>query len=370
MRHSPRVWPIFSCLAATAVGIATVVLYVAVLEFWLFARLPASTARKVDYVDIEPGAGALKVSQLLMKRGIITDARKFYFLCRILNASHRLKAGEYAFLSPASPVSILDQLIQGKVVLHRITVPEGATLWDVARIIEEQGLASREEIIRLATDRNYAGKLGLDATGLEGFLFPETYHFEKRQGGAFILKTMVQQFWRHYPEEWQRRTKDLGLTVRQVVVMASLVEKEAVVDLERPRIAAVFFNRLKRDMPLQSDPTAVYDIPDFSGPVTTVHLKRMSPYNTYMVKGLPPGPICSPGVKSIEAVLYPEKVPYLYFVSNNDGTHQFSETLSEHHEAVARYREKRRAAQGNEAPALLADPSHSGVGILEMKVLK
>jgi UPF0755 protein len=131
-----------------------------------------------------------------------------------------------------------------------------------------------------------------------------------------------------------------------------MVEKEAVVDAERPLIAAVFLNRLKRDVPLQSDPTAVYDLPDFSGPITHAHLQRQSPYNTYQNRGLPIGPICNPGARSLQAALYPEDVPYHYFVSNNDGTHQFSETLEEHNKAVARYREKKKAAE-----------SHSGVPV-------
>ncbi len=132
------------------------------------------------------------------------------------------------------------------------------------------------------------------------------------------------------------------MSVHQVVTLASMVEKEAVVDSERPIIAAVFLNRLRVDMPLQSDPTAVYDLPDFSGPVTATHLKRRSPYNTYQQKGLPAGPICSPGAKSLKAVLYPQDVPYIYFVSNADGTHHFSRTFQEHNEAVSRYRAAKR----------------------------
>ena len=140
------------------------------------------------------------------------------------------------------------------------------------------------------------------------------------------------------------------MTLHQVVILASIVEKEAMVDSERPVIAAVFLNRLKNNMPLQSDPTAVYDLPGFSGSITPAHLKRPSPYNTYINKGLPVGPICNPGSKSIRAALFPEKVRYLYFVSNNDGTHYFSETLAEHNQAVARVIEKRKAAKAQETP--------------------
>ncbi|MHC1742539.1 MAG: endolytic transglycosylase MltG [Syntrophobacteraceae bacterium] len=154
------------------------------------------------------------------------------------------------------------------------------------------------------------------------------------------------------------------MRVQDVVTLASIVEKEAVVDSERPRIASVFHNRLKKNMPLQSDPTSVYDLPGFSGPVTSAHLKRQSPYNTYLIKGLPIGPICSPGRKSLEAVLYPEATNYLYFVSNMDGTHQFSATIAEHQQAVGHYREKVKAAHEQARPAqeIPASPTAGGGG--------
>ncbi len=166
---------------------------------------------------------------------------------------------------------------------------------------------------------------------------------------------MVERFWQRLPQEWQDRLKELGLSLHEIVTLASIIEKEAVVDSERPVIAGVFYNRLKINMPLQSDPTAVYDIPGFSGPVTAAHLTRQSPYNTYRIKGLPPGPICSPGAKSIHAALYPEKVPYLYFVSNNDGTHHFSVTSEEHRKAVSHYYElKKKALEDKGRP--IGDP--------------
>jgi UPF0755 protein len=164
---------------------------------------------------------------------------------------------------------------------------------------------------------------------------------------------MVRRFWQRLPKEWPNRVKELRLSLHEIIIVASIIEKEAVVDSERPRIAAVFYNRLKVNMPLQSDPTAVYDIPGFSGPVTAAHLTRQSPYNTYRIKGLPPGPICSPGTESIKAALNPEKgVPYLYFVSNNDGTHHFSVTAEEHQNAVSHYYELKKKTPGDKSPTI------------------
>jgi UPF0755 protein len=257
-----------------------------------------------------------------------------------------MQAGEYAFSTLLTPEQVLDRIVNGRVVIHIVTVPEGSTLWDVARILDQKELAPQNEIIDLAGSAEFARSLEVKARGLEGYLFPDTYQFKKPVSSASIASAMVRRFRQRLPQQWHGRLKELGLSLHEIVTLASIVEKEAVVDSERPVIAGVFYNRLKINMPLQSDPTAVYDIPWFSGPVTAAHLARQSPYNTYRIKGLPPGPICNPGEKSIQAAFYPEKVPYLYFVSNNDGTHHFSATSDEHRKAVAHYYElKKKAAQ-------------------------
>jgi UPF0755 protein len=330
-------------------------------------------------VRIQPGMDAAAIARLLHKEGVVSDGRLFHLLCWLKKAGHKLRAGEYAFSSLSTPTQILDQIITGRAIIYRVTLPEGSNVHDVARIMEESGLASASEIVRLTGDPDsIRALLGFPASSLEGYLFPETYHFQKMQSNLAMLRKMVQQFWRHFPRNWQERAAEMGLSIQDVVTMASMVEKEAVVDSERPLIAAVFFNRLEQGMPLQSDPTSVYDLPGFTGPITAVHLKRQSPYNTYVNKGLPVGPICSPGAKSLRAVLYPDRVDYLYFVSNNDGTHHFSETFQEHHQAVGRYQEKRKMAVSRDkapkrgAPRMEespppSDPSTHGIGILERK---
>lgn len=329
------------CLFSLA-GFLSLVLLMFLFRFWVFLYTPGSLDTEVKEVTIQQGTSADGISKALASRGIVSDPRLFSLLCWYRKAAQKLKAGEYAFLPFSTPEQILEQITAGRVIVHKVTLPEGSTVRDVARIIGETGLASRDDILRLAVDPETANSMGLDASGLEGYLFPETYYLRKTQNSASILRTMVDQFHRQLPDSWAERSKQLGFTLHQIVILASLIEKEAVVDSERPVIAAVFFNRLKRSMPLQSDPTAVYDLDGFSGPVEWAHLKRQSPYNTYVVKGLPIGPICNPGAKSIRAAFYPEDVQYLYFVSNDDGTHHFSETAVEHSRAVSRYREKRR----------------------------
>lgn len=345
-------------------GVVTVVGMVsgmALFHFWLFLRLPAHTSREMHEVRIQPGMGASSIAGLLESNNVVSDGQLFHLLCWLKKSGHKLRAGEYAFSSFSTPEQILDQITTGRAIIHRVTLPEGSSVYDVARIMEQSGLVSGKDILQLSSDREVVRNLlGIEVPSLEGYLFPETYHFQKMQSDKDMLKRMVQEFRRHFPDPWQQRAVEMGLSIQEVVIMASLVEKEAAVDAERPVIAAVFFNRLKVGMPLQSDPTAVYDLPGFSGPITTTHLKRQSPYNTYVNKGLPVGPICNPGAKSLKAVLYPDKVPYLYFVSNNDGTHRFSETLQEHHEAVNRFHEKRKEAAAQEKAAQQPQPEKPG----------
>jgi UPF0755 protein len=332
--------------------LGAIVAVMASFHFWLFLRQPAKPFYEKKQFFIPPGTGAYGVARLLQSRGVVRNAVEFYLLGRLNNSLARMQAGEYAFSTLYTPEQVLDQIVNGRVVIHIATLPEGATVWEVAKILDQKELAPESELIGLAWNAEFVRSLGLKAKSLEGYLFPETYHFKKPVSTASIAKAMLRQFWEHLPQEWPDRAKELGLSLHEIVTLASIIEKEAAVDSERPVMAGVFYNRIRTDMPLQSDPTAVYDIPGFSGPVTAAHLTRQSPYNTYRIKGLPPGPICNPGAKSIRAALYPEKVPYLYFVSNNDGTHHFSVTSEEHRSAVSHYHElKKKALEGKNAPA-------------------
>ncbi|WP_448383378.1 endolytic transglycosylase MltG [Desulfosoma sp.] len=305
----------------------------------LFGITPGGGLRPPAAVVLSTGMSAQAVASVLEKEGVVSDGRLFYWYARIHGLADKMKAGEYRFPPAAPPRLVLDTLVQGKVVVHKVTIPEGATVKDVARLVAKTGLVEPERLVDLAQDRHLMVSLGVrDAATLEGYLFPETYLFRRTDRPQDMVRRMVLEFWRRFSPERQAQARQMGFTVHQAVTLASLVEKEAVVDAERPVIAGVFLNRLQRNMPLQSDPTAVYDLEDFAGPIRRRHLDRESPYNTYLHKGLPPGPICNPGEKSLRAVLDPKKNGYLYFVSNNDGTHTFSVTYDEHLQAVARFR--------------------------------
>jgi UPF0755 protein len=329
---------VFSCLAAI---VATVGLF----HFWLFLRLPAKPVPEKKQFFIPRKTGAFGVARLLESKGVIRNSSEFYLLGFLKHSLYRLQAGEYAFSTLDRPEQVLEKIVDGKVVIYVITLPEGSTLQDIAGIVAKQGLAHFSQIIGAAKNARLAGSLKIKSNALEGYLFPDTYRFKKPVPGTAIVARMVARFWQELPPGWQNQGKQLGMSLNQIVTMASIVEKEAKVDSERPIIAGVFYNRLKIGMPLQSDPTAVYDLPGFSGPITPADLKRQSPYNTYRIKGLPPGPICSPGKKSIIAALNPAKVPYLYFVSNNDGTHHFSVTGEDHQRAVSHYYELKNKAE-------------------------
>lgn len=319
---------VFFCLAA-------IVATIGFFHFWLFLHLPANPVPEKRQFFISRGTGGLEVAKLLQAQGVIRNSYEFYLLALMKHATHRLQAGEYAFSTLDLPEQVLDKIVDGKVVIYVVTIPEGSTLRDIAAIVARDHLAKSSEIIAAAADGRIAKSLNIKANTLEGYLFPDTYRFKKPILAAAILKRMVSRFRHKLPADWKNRDKELGMTLHQIVTMASMIEKEAKVDSERAIIAGVFYNRLKNNMPLQSDPTAVYDVPGFSGPVTPADLKRQSPYNTYLNKGLPPGPICNPGEKSIMAAFYPAKVPYFYFVSNNATTHQFSVTLKEQQKAIS-----------------------------------
>jgi len=314
---------------------------------WNAWHRPAGTGILSQAVIVEEGMTARAIARKLAETRVVSDETYFYAFCVITGNAHKLQAGEYRLSPFFTPAQILDHLTRGRIVTHRVTFPEGSTVHDVARILAEAGLARRERVLELAGDRAFLDSLEIDAPSLEGYLFPDTYTFRKSQAEESILRRMVQTFRKNFPEALRDHAAQRGLTVHDTVILASLVEKEAMVDEERPLIAAVFFNRLLKDMPLQSDPTAVYDIPGFNGPITRHHLERETPYNTYTRTGLPAGPICNPGKKSLEAVLNPADVPYLYFVSNNDGTHSFSVSYSEHLRAVKQYRERLGASSGD-----------------------
>lgn len=302
--------------------------------------MPAKTTEVHHVVEIPEGASFKQVALLLAKNDLIVSPFWFRFLGKVQDAERKVKPGEYDLHTAMRPVDILDTLIKGKVIQYRFLIPEGMTAAQIGTLLGEPGSVESEGLSKLVMDPEFVKSLGIDSPTLEGYLFPDTYYFPRRAKGEDILKTMAARFRQIYTPELQARATALKMTERQVLTLASIIEKETSQDDERSLVSAVYHNRLKSGVPLQSDPTVIYGIPNFDGNLTRAHLITPTPFNTYLNPGLPPGPIANPGQKSIIAALYPAQARYLYFVSKNDGTHHFSVTLEEHNRAVARYQKR------------------------------
>ncbi|MBM4125201.1 MAG: endolytic transglycosylase MltG [Nitrospira sp.] len=299
--------------------------------------------RTVKTVDIPEGATFRQVAALLEKEHLIASQWGFVLLGKVTGVDRRVLAGEYALHSDLRPQEILAELLSGRVVLHPVTIPEGYTAAQIADLLGQKGLGNPVEFLTLVHDRSFIHTLLPDAAGLsslEGYLFPDTYSFAKRAETKDIVRTMVEGLEKVLTPELRVRARDLNMTVHQVLTLASVIEKETGSTGERELISAVFHNRLRRHIPLQSDPTVIYGLSSFDGNLRKRDLAAPSPYNTYRVTGLPPGPIANPGAGSIRAALYPVPTTYLYFVSRNDGTHAFSSTLAEHNRAVDKYQRR------------------------------
>jgi UPF0755 protein len=304
-------------------------------------------------VVIPEGAAFQQVATMLEQEQLIKSRSAFLWLGKAQEAERKIRPGEYEFNPAMAPAEILSKLLAGRVVLHAITIPEGYTITQIADVLDEHRITNRAEFVRLAFDKPFIKTLGISADTAEGYLYPDTYRFARPTAAKDIIKTMVEQLGHVLTQEWQARAKDIHLTVHEVLTLASVIEKETGAGDERPHISSVFHNRLKKRIPLQSDPTVIYGLQNFDGNLHKKDLSNPSPYNTYRWAGLPPGPIANPGAQSIRAALFPVPSAYLYFVSKNDGTHQFSATLVEHNKAVEKY-QKRPFRRGNRSQISVA----------------
>ncbi len=303
-----------------------------------YARRPANEklAQPVEFV-VKPGQSFRAVTDRLQEKKIIRHPLKFRILAAYQKATTKIKAGEYRMSGTMSPEQILRQLSEGRVVLHRLTVAEGLNIYEIARKVEQADLCAGKDFIEAATDRDLAEKMGIPADTVEGYLFPETYFFARPVSAGDIIRTMIQRFKSVFSEPWEKRARELGFSVHEIVTLSSIIEKETGVEEERRIISSVFHNRLKKGMRLDSDPTVIYGIKDFDGNLTRNDLRTPTPYNTYTSQGLPPGPIANPGRPSLEAALYPADTDFLYFVAKPDKSHYFSRDLAEHNRAVRKY---------------------------------
>ena len=290
---------------------------------------------------VREGSTLTSVIGGLQKRGIINNKTLLLLWSRFTGYGSKIKAGEYRLNRNMAPLEILNILSKGIIITHSVTIPEGFTINQIAEELETKRLAAGAEFLTLAEDTDIAKRHNLPGPSLEGYLYPDTYRFARGQSTLSIIDVMVKHFFKViFP--LREKIDASGMTLRQVITLASLIEKETGQGKERPIIASVFLNRLKKGMRLESDPTVIYGIKDFSGNLTRKDLNKPTPYNTYVIKGLPVGPIANPGKEAIQAVLNPADTDYLYFVSKNDGSHHFSRTLKEHNRAVRLYQKKRR----------------------------
>ena len=327
------------------------------VRYLLFLALPAGDGKNVRVLAFEKGSTPRRFADELERRGIVSSARLFVFHVRLKGAAARLQAGEYQFSDAMKPADILRKMVEGEVYARRFAVPEGYSIYQVAELLDSRKIFTKEAFLRAATDPKLLSELGIDGKSVEGYLFPSTYDITATMDETALIRTMVNQFGRIYTERFTQTEKRLGLSRREVVTLASLIEKEAIDPAERPLISSVFHNRLRKRMRLQSDPTAVYGVRAFGGNVTKRDIEQFTPYNTYLIPGLPPGPIGNPSDGAIEAALNPARTGYLYFVARKNGTHQFSATLDEHNAAVRTYLRNSRAA----TPELRTDrPAISG----------
>ena len=297
-------------------------------------------------VYIPRGAPFAQVVNILEQNGLVRSRLFFRALGHFYNAPRQIKAGEYEFTRAMTPGEILKKLVDGDVKKHPIVVPEGFTVRKIAARLAAESIVQEKEFLRLARDRDVLASLNIPGQSAEGFLFPDTYNFERGLDAAAILQKMAEQFRAKVTADMIAKAGEQGFNLVEWVTLASIIEKETGLKSEMPLVAAVFRNRLKNKMPLQSDPTVIYGIENFDGNLTRRHLERQNPYNSYLNRGLPPGPICSPGLDALRAALNPAPVKYLYFVSRNDGSHHFSETLPEHSRAVRKYQINRKS-RGN-----------------------
>jgi UPF0755 protein len=308
---------------------------------WAQSPIRSTSPKPPSHIIVIPeGSTYQQVAAILKREQLIRSRWAFLWLGKIREIDRKVQPGEYELDGSMAPKEILAKLMAGRVVLHPVTIPEGYTLTQIAEVLAAQNVTDTNEFTRLVRDRPFITTLGIEADSLEGYLFPETYLFARGTKAKDVIKAMVEGLNRVWGNELQAQAARMNLSLHQVLTLASVIEKETGVKDERELIAAVFHNRLRKKIPLQSDPTVIYGLPAFDGNIHKRDLSSLSPYNTYRVPGLPPGPIGSPGAHSLHAALFPAQASYLYFVSRNDGTHHFSSTLAEHNQAVEKYQKQ------------------------------
>lgn len=336
-----------SRILKSLITITVLIFFISPAALWFFSRPIEEGNTKSVYFKIERGQSVTTISGNLKKENLIRNALFFKAMSRILRKDRSLKSGYYKLNKAMSAFVIINMLNDGNVVLEKYTVAEGKNMYEVALILERASLLKAEEFLRVASDTTFLRKIGIEAKTAEGYLYPSTYYIAKGNDA----KAFVEMMFNHFKEvvavsSLNKRAKEMGLTAHEIIIIASIIEKESVVESERPFVSSVIYNRLKKGMPLQMDPTVIYAKTIRNGRaienpnITIADLRKPHAYNTYTVKRLPEGPICSPSLSSITAALYPAKSDYLYFVATGNGTHIFSDNYKTHKAYVEQYQKR------------------------------
>ncbi len=309
--------------------------YKALDTFFFSPASPADTSTTI--FEVPPQSTFKGIARDLESQGLIRSHWSILAFAKIRGQDTAIMAGEYELSPSMRPNEILEKMASGKMFLRKITLKEGESMWEIGPDLERQGILKRIEFERMLSDTSLLKELGIAGLTLEGYLFPDTYQFPRNTPAKKIVATMYEQFQKQWLPEWDERLKQLSMTKHQALTLASIIEKESGSTAEQPIISSVFHNRLSKGMKLQADPTVIYGIQNFNGNITKEDLQTPTPYNTYVITGLPPGPIANPGATAIKAALYPATTNFLYFVANGQGGHIFSETLEAHNESVNAY---------------------------------
>ena len=313
------------------IGTAAILSISLVAVGWIYlASRPPDRSRPAR-VEVAPGTPVRALAVRLEEAKVIRSARLFEIWLRVSGNAGSIQAGAYDFPTGIALPGVIEMVLGGRTLLATVTIPEGLRLEQQAGVAARQLGVDSVAFVAAATDPLFADSLGIDAATLEGYLFPETYRVDPNTDARELVRLMVREFHRTFGDEWRERAEELGRSVREIVTLASIVEEEARVKEERPVIAGVYWNRLRIGMKLEADPTVQYALGAHRQRVLYRDLETDSPYNTYLYPGLPPGPIASPGRASLEATLYPDSVPWLFFFATGEGgRHTFSRTFAEH----------------------------------------
>ncbi|MGZ8446735.1 MAG: endolytic transglycosylase MltG [Candidatus Deferrimicrobiaceae bacterium] len=322
---------------------AALVLAVSSVSLFLVTARPSSEQWRVTKVHIPKGSTYPEIEKMLIEKRLLRYPVAFRILVVGTMTGAKLQQGEYVFPAPPSAFELWGKIGNGDVAKYQVIIPDGSTIYDIAQTLGNLELANPSTFLATATSPELALRMEIPGSTLEGYLFPDTYTLVKDMSAEEILRVMVRRFQRKFTPEMERKAKEEGLTRNQIVTIASIIEKETGVEAEKPMVSAVIRKRLSLGMPLQMDPTIIYGLKKFGGNLTKKDLKTPNSYNTYLTPGLPPGPICNPGLSALKAAIYPSDTDYLYFVSRNDGSHRFSRTLKEHNEAVMDYKKGKNA---------------------------